>query len=95
VPYEIKEDFIMPRYESIQDHDLLQERTSRLIQFTCFLLIALFALTFYWALFGGAAETQAIRETAFAENDCRIAKTGAHCFINGREAVIITAKGAR
>lgn len=53
----------MPSYQSIQDHDLLQTRTNRLIEFVCFLIIAAFALAFCWGLFEGAADTQAIRQT--------------------------------
>ena len=43
-----------------------------------------------WAFMSATVETQALREVA--ENDCGIAKTGQHCVVNGRQAVIITAR---
>jgi hypothetical protein len=59
-------------------------------------LVGAMVIFIVYTLFDGAAREQAQREANQQKyKDCAEAKTGQHCFVNGREAVIVTARGAK
>lgn len=72
----------MANYESLQDHDLLQCRTNRLISFTIGLIVGAIIMAFIAVGMQGMADESELRENASLAK-IESAGVGQHIRVNG------------